>query len=339
MKVAGLEIVRGLHNLRPDPRGCVATIGNFDGVHAGHTAIIHRIADHAGDRPVSVVTFEPLPREFFLKEAAPARLTRLRDKLLALAALPVDRVVILPFDAHLAAMPAETFVADLLVERLGVKRLVVGDDFHFGRGRAGNFESLTAAAHEHGFAAECMEPFLVDGERVSSTAIRESLATGDMARAQRLLGRPYVISGRVVEGDRRGRTLGFPTANIPLGARAMAVRGVFAVRVRLDDDEKGDGFIFPGGDADHHQNETWENKSVPFFGVANVGHRPTIATGGQRIEVHLFDFEGDLYGKRLCVELMQRLRDERRFPSLDALREQIELDAEAARAALGVTVR
>lgn len=312
MRVGSLEVVRGLHNLRPETRGCVATIGNFDGVHAGHAVIIRRLADQSGGLPVTVVTFEPLPREFFAPDTAPARLTRLRDKLLALAGLPVDRVLILPFDARFAALTAEMFVADVLVARLGVKRLVVGDDFHFGKGRTGNFATLTAAARDYGFVVERLAPFLVDGERASSTAIRAALATGDMARARRLLGRPYVISGRVVEGDRRGRTLGFPTANIPLGARAMAVRGVFAVRVR-----DGNGSLGAG--------------------VANVGHRPTIGRGGQRIEVHLFDFDDHLYGRHLCVELVHRLRDEQRFPSLDALRAQIARDAAAARRILGVT--
>ena len=312
------EVIRGLHNVKPHHRGCVATIGAFDGVHAGHRAIITQLARDAAalDLPTTLVTFEPLPREFFSPGEGPGRLTRLRDKLLALGELPLDRVVILRFDARLAALEAEAFTQQVLVEALGVKRLVTGNDFRFGRGRRGDFALLERMGREDGFEAVRIAPWPEEGARISSTAIREALASGEMDRAARLLGRPYTISGRVAEGDRLGRTLGFPTANIPLGRRPMAVRGVYAVRVR---DEAG----------------------AVRNGVANIGHRPTVRHGPARLEAHVFDFEGDLYGRRLCVELVHRLRDAQRFPSLDALRAQIASDAAAARAlfAAGVGIR
>ncbi len=303
-----MELIRGIHNLRPAHRGCVATIGNFDGVHLGHQAVLGRLAERAGELglPAVVITFEPYPLEFFAPGQAPARLTRFREKMQALRRFAVDRVLCLRFDARLAGMEAETFIRDLLVEALGVRYLVVGDDFHFGRGRRGNFEMLTAAGHEHGFHVVNMHTFGVDGERASSTRIRAALEAGDLIAAERLLGRPYRMCGRVAHGDKRGRSIGFPTANIHLHRQKTPVLGVYAVEMFGLDEE-------------------------PVAGVANVGSRPTVDGTRSLLEVHLFDFSGDIYGRYVQVDFVDRLREERRFASFEALKAQIQLDAEQAR--------
>lgn len=303
-----MELIRGLHNLRPEHHGSVATIGNFDGVHLGHQAVLRQVRAQAErfGAPMVVIVFEPQPREFFAGENAPARLTRLREKLLALMRYGVDRALVLRFDRRLAAVPAAEFIRRVLVEGLGVKHLVVGDDFRFGHGRQGDFRLLTEAGRSAGFEVASMHSVQMDGVRVSSTRIREALARGDLAEAERLLGRPYALSGRVAHGDKVGRTLGFPTANVFLHRRVAPVSGVFAVRVQG----------LPGG---------------PVIGVANIGRRPTV--GGQRVqlEVHLFDFEADIYGCHIDVELCHKVREERRFASFDALKAQIQHDARAAR--------
>ncbi|HHQ41733.1 MAG TPA: bifunctional riboflavin kinase/FAD synthetase [Chromatiales bacterium] len=304
-----MELIRGLHNLRPRHRGCVATIGNFDGVHLGHQAVLGQLAEKAEQLglPTTVVTFEPHPQEWFFPDRAPPRLTRLREKLTALRRYSVDRVLVLRFDARLAAMEAAAFVERILVDGLGVRHLVVGDDFRFGRNRAGDFAFLRAMGARHGFDVVAMHSFRIDGARVSSTRIREALAAGDMDTAEKLLGRPYRMCGRVAHGDRRGRDIGFPTANLHLHRRASPVLGVFAVEV----------FGVPG---------------EPVPGVANVGVRPTVDGTRALLEVHLLDFEGDLYGRYVQVDFLHKLRDERRFASFEALRAQIRRDVEAARA-------
>ena len=304
-----MELIRGLHNLRPRHRGCVATIGNFDGVHLGHQAVLGQLAEKAGQLglPTTVVTFEPHPQEWFFPDRAPPRLTRLREKLTALRRYSVDRVLVLRFDARLAAMEAAAFVERILVGGLGVRHVVVGDDFRFGRNRAGDFAFLRAMGARHGFDVVAMHSFRIDGERVSSTRIREALAAGDMDTAEKLLGRPYRMCGRVAHGDRRGRDIGFPTANLHLHRRASPVLGVFAVEV----------FGVPG---------------EPVPGVANVGVRPTVDGTRALLEVHLLDFAGDIYGRYVQVDFLHKLRDERRFASFDALRAQIRRDVEAARA-------
>ncbi len=304
-----MELIRGLHNLRPRHRGCVATIGNFDGVHLGHQAVLGQLAEKAEQLglPTTVVTFEPHPQEWFFPDRAPPRLTRLREKLTALRRYSVDRVLVLRFDARLAAMEAAAFVERILVDGLGVRHLVVGDDFRFGRNRAGDFAFLRAMGARHGFDVVAMHSFRIDGARVSSTRIREALAGGDMDTAEKLLGRPYRMCGRVAHGDRRGRGIGFPTANLHLHRRASPVLGVFAVEV----------FGVPG---------------EPVPGVANVGVRPTVDGTRALLEVHLLDFEGDLYGRYVQVDFLHKLRDERRFASFEALRAQIRRDVEAARA-------
>lgn len=306
-----MELIRGAHNLRPRHRGSVVTIGNFDGLHLGHQAVLGQLAEKGAELclPTVAVSFEPLPREYFLGEKAPPRLQRFRDKVLAMRRFSVDRLLCLHFDGRLARQEATAFVEELLVERLGVRYLVVGDDFRFGRDRVGDFRLLREAGPRLGFQVAHMHSFMVDGERVSSTRIREALGRGDMDMAQRLLGRPYRLSGRVAHGDKRGRHLGFPTANVKLGPRPLAVRGVYAVEVFGLDEE-------------------------PVRGVANVGNRPTVAGTQNRLEVHLFDYDGDLYGRHLHVDLLHRIRDERRFESLDALKAQIARDAEQARGML-----
>ncbi len=302
-----MELIRGWHNLRPRHRGCVATIGNFDGVHRGHRAVLARLAQVGQELglPATLLTFEPHPLEFLRPEAAPPRLTSLRNKLMALRDTGLARVLCLRFDRAFAALEPEEFVQRLLVERLGVRFLLVGDDFRFGRGRRGDFAMLQEAGKANGFAVEQMGTVLVDGERVSSTRVRQALLRGDLEQAERLLGRPYSICGRVIRGDRIGRTLGFPTANISLERTRPALSGIFVVQVR-DGDQ-----LRPG--------------------VASVGTRPSV--GGTRLllEVHLLDFHGDLYGRHLQVEFLKRLRGEEYFDSLEALTAQIARDADAAR--------
>ncbi|WP_260293302.1 bifunctional riboflavin kinase/FAD synthetase [Sedimenticola hydrogenitrophicus] len=309
-----MQVIRGLHNLRAEHRGCVATIGNFDGVHLGHQAVFLHLRERAAafGLPTTVVTFEPQPMEYFAPDAAPARLTRMREKLQALKDAGIERVVLLEFGRKLAAMSARQFVQELLVSGLDVRFLYVGDDFRFGRGRVGDIELLRQTGEAQGFEVANMNTFM-DGEaRVSSTRIREALAQGDLALAERNLGRPYRICGRVAHGDARGRTIGFPTANIDLHRRVSPVHGVFAVMV-------------------HGLAEG------PLPGVANIGNRPTVA-GDSRylLEVHLFDFARTIYGEHVEVEFRKRLRDERRFESFEALRRQIVLDATQARAFFGI---
>lgn len=306
---ASMELIRGQHNLQPHHRGCVATIGNFDGVHLGHQAILAQLAEQASRLrlPRLVITFEPQPQEFFTgPNAPPARLMRLREKLLALDGLGIERVLCLKFDHHLAAMPAQTFIEDLLVERLGLRYLVVGDDFRFGHRRAGDFAMLVAAGQQHGFTVSNTQSHLVDGERVSSTRIRQTLSQGDLELAARLLGRPYDMCGRIAYGEQRGRTIGFPTANIHLHRRVTPVYGVYAVLMS--------GRTLP-----------------PWPGIANVGRRPTVAGHRERLEVHLLDYRGNLYGQQVKVDFLHYLRPERRFESLDALRQQIQKDEQIAR--------
>lgn len=303
-----MEFIRGLHNLRPRHRGCVATIGNFDGVHLGHQAVLGQLAEKGAELhlPTAVITFEPQPQEYFAPESAPPRLTRLREKVTALGRFSVDRVLCLPFNDRLASLCADEFIRRILVEGLAIRYLVVGDDFRFGRERAGDFEALKAAGTRYGFDVVSMHSFSIEGERVSSTGIREALVQGDLGRAEQLLGRPYRMSGRVAHGDKRGRSIGFPTANIFLHRRSAPLQGVFAV-------------------------EMFGVSGEPVEGVANVGSRPTVDGKRSLLEVHLFDFNADIYGCHVHVDFLSKLRDERRFDSFGALKRQIELDAREAR--------
>lgn len=307
-----MELVRGLHNLRESHRGSVVTIGNYDGVHRGHQHMLAAVRERAMQLglPATVVTFEPTPREFFEGPAAPARLMRLREKIEALPLYGVDRVVVLRFDANMRAMSASEFVDRLLVSGLGTRHVVVGHDFHFARRREGTVATLREAGVRHGFEVQQVGRFLVDGERVSSSLVRDALERGDLDRASLLLGRPYRMAGRVRRGQQLGRKLGFPTANLALHRKVVPLWGVFAVRV------SGPGLV-------NHP------------AVVSLGTRPTINGTEPLLEVHVFEFDGDLYGKYLDVDFVRRLRDERRFESLDALVEQMHRDAAEARAALG----
>jgi riboflavin kinase/FMN adenylyltransferase len=261
--------------------------------------------------PAVVVTFEPTPREFFEGASAPSRLTRLREKLEALALYGVDRVVVLRFDRRMQAMGADEFIERLLVNGLGVRHMVVGHDFHFARRREGTVATLHAAGSAHGFTVEEVDQFLGDGERVSSSLVREALNRGDMERATRLLGRPYRMAGRVRLGRKLGRTLGFPTANLALHRKVVPLWGIFAVRVS-------------GAGLSNHP------------AVSSLGTRPTVNGTDPLLEVHLFDFDDDLYGQYLDVDFIARLRDEQKFPSIEALVAQMHRDAAAARTVLGI---
>ncbi len=304
-----MELIRGLHNLRPRHRGCVATIGNFDGVHLGHQAVIGQLAEKAQalHRPTLVMLFEPQPQEFFQPHQAPPRLQRLREKLQALRRYSVDRTLCVRFDAPFAAMTPEDFIRRVLVEGLGVQYLVVGDDFRFGHRRRGDFAMLQAAGREYGFQVVNLHSLTIDGARVSSTRIRAALAAGDLATAEKLLGRPYRMCGRVAHGDKRGRTLGVPTANIHLHRHNTPLKGVYAVEV----------FGLP---------------AEPLAGVANIGNRPTVAGTRTLLEVHLLDFDQDIYGKYVQVNFLRKLRDEQRFGSLEELTHRIRQDIAEARA-------
>ena len=311
-----MRLIRGLHNLRPRDRGCVATIGNFDGVHLGHRAVFRRLLAKGRELglPATVITFEPQPLEYFAPDAAPARLTRLREKLKALCECGIERVMLLEFGPRLAVMEAREFVQRLLLDGLDVRFLLVGDDFRFGHGRAGDYDLLRTMGKDAaggGFLVEDLHTITHGEERISSTRVREALGRGDLEQARHLLGRPYRMQGRVGHGDKRGRTIGFPTANIDLHRRVIPLRGVYAVQVL--------GL-----------------REGPRPGVANIGTRPTVGGQGYRLEVHLFDFDRDIYGRHLEVEFRLKLRDEKRFASFDELRRQIALDAAAAREYLGL---
>jgi riboflavin kinase/FMN adenylyltransferase len=306
-----MELIRGLYNLRPRHRGCVATIGNFDGVHLGHQAVLGQLAEKSEQfgLPAVVITFEPQPQEYFSHGDIPPRLTRFREKLRALRRFAVDRVLALQFNQGLAGLSADEFMQQVLLDGLDVRYLVVGDDFRFGRGRAGDFSLLQRAGAAHGFEVVNMHTFSLGGARVSSTRIREALQRGDLLQAEQMLGRPYRMCGRVAHGNKLGRTIGFPTANIFLHRKKTPVDGVFAVEMFGIDGE-------------------------PVAGVANVGTRPTVDATGTRslLEVHLFDFADDIYGRYVHVDFLHRIREERRFDSFDALKAQILNDAQEARA-------
>ncbi|MBI5462140.1 MAG: bifunctional riboflavin kinase/FAD synthetase [Gammaproteobacteria bacterium] len=308
-----MHLIRGLHNLTPALRGCAATIGNFDGVHLGHQAVLGQLAERAAalHLPTTAIIFEPQPQEYFSPEQAPPRLTRLREKLVALRRFSIDRVLCLSFNRALAELSAEQFVQRVLVDGLGVRYLVVGDDFRFGKDRVGDFDFLLRAgeraAKSERFQVAHMHSFELNGERVSSTRIRAALQVGDLHSAEQMLGRGYRMLGRIAHGDKRGRTIGFPTANLFLHRHSTPVQGVFAVEMY-------------GLDAE------------PYYGVANVGTRPTVDGTRSLLEVHLFDFAGDIYGRQVAVEFVHKIRDEKRFASFAELKAQIEQDAQQARA-------
>lgn len=304
------HFIRGMHNLRPIHHGSVVTIGSYDGVHLGHQAIIEQVTEKSAQLslPSVAVVFEPQPHEFFSGDEAPARLMRLREKALALFDAGVDRVCCLQFNQLLRSLSAEEFVKRVLVDGLGVKYLVIGDDFRFGCDRSGDYEFLKQAGERYGFDVCDTRTYQVDNERVSSTRIRAALEVADFPLVRRLLGKAYTVSGHVGYGQQLGRQWNVPTANVHLRRYRSPLNGVFAVSVKLPNGETANG-------------------------VANVGVRPTI---GEKIkpilEVHLLDFNGDLYGKMITVEFLHKLRDEQKFSSLDLLKEQIYRDIDEAKA-------
>lgn len=301
-----MRLTRGIRALRPE--GAAVTIGNFDGVHLGHRSVLEALRAAGG--PVAVVCFEPTPLEHFQPDRAPARLTRLVEKHAALERAGCDHMAVLRFDADLSTLAPAAFVERVLVQGLGAARVMVGADFRFGRGRAGDIELLARLGQRHGFAVAAAPSFELDGQRVSSTRVRERLAAHDLDGAARLLGRRYALSGRVMRGDALGRTLGMPTVNLPLRRSRSPLHGVYLVRVHG----------IEGG---------------PRWGAANVGTRPAVGGVDWRCETHILDFEGDLYGRRLEVEFHAWLRDETGFPTLSALSRQMREDVERVRAMIG----
>ncbi len=302
------HFTRGLHNLS-SIQGSVVTIGSFDGVHRGHQAILQQVKCKAEELgvPSAVIVFEPQPHEFFSGDKAPARLMRLREKALALFEAGIDRVVCLQFNASLRQLSAAEFIQQVLVKGLGVKYLVIGDDFRFGCDRSGDYQLLQQAGQANGFEVTDTHTYEIDGERVSSTRVRAELEAAHFDKAAELLGKPYTISGKVGFGQQLGRTLGVPTANVKLRRYRSPLQGVFAVKATVGE-------------------ESWN-------GVANVGVRPTVDGDSKPIlEVHLFDFAGDLYGSNMVVEFIHKLREEQKFDSIDLLKAQIYRDMDDAKA-------
>jgi riboflavin kinase/FMN adenylyltransferase len=301
-----MKLLRRLDNPRLGSAGCVVTIGSFDGIHIGHQVLIGRVRAEAAALGVAsmVLSFEPLPREFLQIPDPPARLTDFRERWRLLEPLGVDWFCVLPFGARLSRVTGLEFMA--MLRDAGARKVIVGHDFRFGRDGEGTAERCAAQAHEFGFSVEVVPPVRVDGERVSSGLVRLALAAGDFTRAARLLGRPYSMRGRVLRGRQLGRTLGFATVNIAMRRRQLPLAGILAVRVH------GAGL------------EGWP-------GVASLGTRPTVNGVEPLLEVHLFDYAGDLYGRELEVEFVAKLREELRFEALDRMVEQMHEDAAAAR--------
>ena len=313
-----MEFIRNFSQLRPRHQGCVATIGNFDGVHLGHQAVLQQLATKAKalQLPTVVIIFEPQPQEFFTKadkadkaDKVPPRLTRLREKLMAMRHYGVDKVLCLHFNNKLAALSAQAFIQEILIDGLGIKHLVIGDDFSFGQKRQGNFTMLKEAGKQNGFTVESQNTFILGKERVSSTRVRQALMQGELSTARELLGRPYSMYGRVRHGQKKGRTIGFPTANIFIHRQVSPLNGVFAVTL-------------------HGVTEK------PLAGVANLGTRPTIDGMRFLLEVHLFNFDKTIYGHYVEVEFIRKIRNEQKFSSFDALKAQIKKDVESAKAIL-----
>ena len=307
-----MNVFRGPTQFSAGP-ACALTIGNFDGVHRGHCALLKQLKDEAEQRGLvsCVMTFEPHPKEFFSPEQAPPRILNLRDKLAAFAAIGIDRVVVEHFNSALAKLTPDEFVSEILVKRLNAKWILIGDDFCYGAKRAGNYASLKAAGKQFGFEVSSIHTVQENGERISSSALRAALANGDMKLANTLLGRHYGISGHVIHGQQLGRTLGFPTLNLAvanhLHHRKPATSGIFTAQVI--------------GLADK-----------PLPAVASLGVRPTVEDEGRvLLETHIFDYQQDVYGKIITVELLEKIRDEEKYFDLDTLTQAIAADAKYAR--------
>ena len=312
-----MQLIRGIHNLKDFHHGSVLTIGNFDGVHKGHQAILKRLVECAKQYqlPATVMIFEPHPAEVFSPETAPSRLSRLREKLELLKSYGVDRVMIMKFDHQTAAMPAEDFIKKLLVEQLGVKYLIVGDDFHFGNQRQGDYELLKSRSVEFGYGLERTATLMFSAERISSTAVRTALESNNLVKAKSLLGRDYELLGKVVHGQKRGRTIGFPTANVFLHRNKCPLNGVFAVSVDM-----------PNRPIQQHIN-----------GVANLGTRPTVNGTRLQLEVHLFKWSEDIYAQTIRVKFLDYIRSEEKFASFEHLRQQIDRDVIQAKSYFNLT--
>ena len=307
-----MQLIRSIFSHKIDQAsdltdGVVATIGNFDGVHLGHQTVLSKIANHSGKTklPSMVIAFEPSANEFFLKDNAPPRLTNFREKFTLIDKLGINHFVCLHFNRELAIMPAEEFIEKILVKTLRIKHLMVGDNFRFGKDRKGDFKLLQHYADKLGYKVEDTQSFESNGKRVSSSLIREFLDKGELEQAKIMLGRDYSISGRVVHGDEKGRTIGFPTANIPIKRKSCAVSGVYAVKVLTQDGNE-------------------------YYGVANIGHRPTVGGTRTQLEVHIFKFSQEIYGDFLTVTFSKKLRDEKKFDSFDELKNQIMHDSQSA---------
>ena len=307
-----MNVFRGPTQFSAGP-ACALTIGNFDGVHRGHRALLKQLVDGARERGLisCVMTFEPHPKEFFSPEQAPPRILNLRDKLSALSELGIDRVVVEHFSAAFARLSPEEFVSEIIVKRLNAKWILIGDDFCYGKKRAGNFASLKAAGEKYGFEVSSIHTILEDGERISSSALRAALAHGDMNQVEKLLGRRYAISGHVIHGQQLGRKLGFPTLNLAvanhLHHRKPATTGIFTAQVLGLSDK-------------------------PLPAVASLGVRPTVEDKGRvLLETHIFDYQQDVYGKIITVELLEKIRDEVKYEDLDTLTNAIADDAKHAR--------
>ena len=299
-----MQLIRGLSHLEPFKNGCVLSIGTFDGLHLGHRAVIRKLVERGKvlGLPVVIMFFEPQPLEYFLGDNAPSRLMRLREKVIEMAKLPVDNLLIVRFNQNFANRDAEQFIEHILIKTLNVKHLVIGDDFHFGKARRGNFAMLKEKGRLNGFTVEDTGSFQLGGLRISSTLIRDALVAGDLKGAEKLLGHCYSVCGRIAHGDKLGRTIGYPTANIRMHRKNTPVNGVFAVTMTGID-------------------------GLEFEGVANVGTRPTLDGGSKVIlETYLFDFNKEIYGRYVEVHFHQKIRDESRFHSLEELKAQIVKD-------------
>jgi riboflavin kinase/FMN adenylyltransferase len=310
-----MQLVRGIHNIslsddlgkKSFEKGCALTIGNFDGVHLGHHRVIAALVEQAKEIGCEavVMVFEPQPQELFSPNTAPARLCRLRDKYTLLKKLGVDRLLCVNFNQKFASQSATEFIEKLLVKRLAVKHLIIGDDFHFGKNRQGNFDMLCQAGKKFGFSVTDTASFKLSNCRISSTEIRLALEQNRLADAEKMLGRPYSIIGRVFHGDKRGREIGFPTANVSLKRKVSPITGVYAVQIKTIDGN--------------------------YYGVANIGSRPTVSGTIAQLEVHIFDFSKNLYGQHIEVIILKKLRSEVKFESIDALTKQIDADTKQAR--------
>ena len=304
-----MKLIRGLYNLRHPIPASAVTIGNFDGVHRGHQLVISQLKQvaAAASLPTVVIIFEPQPIEHFAPDKAPKRLARFREKIAYLKAQQIDYLLCLHFDHKLAQQSAEDFVQQILVDSLNTKHLVIGDDFHFGKNRQGNFQFLKDNAERYGFMVDETETLVVDGERVSSTRIRESIQQGDFEKAAELLGRPYSLSGRIAHGRKLGRELGYPTINIKMGDKTLIVKGIFAVSVKGLDNRL-------------------------LEGVASIGTRPTVNGVDTILEVYILDFDRDVYGYSVEVNFLHKIRNEEKFASLEELAAHIAQDTEKAKA-------